>query len=308
MLSSPALSLFSLSAHSSVVQSGRVTTVSAMMITGANGGVVRGDSLHALQKGTGNAAMVVKSPSTLLAEQMAKVTDQLKAGVDEIGKTLRTAWEGAINRGEITFDPDTSFSNMKALADQRGVLPDGLRAMAISYDDAQKSLIKLRVEGDMIQRDFDEKQGKADLAEYNLMVEQVINDLATAKLVSDSASDGSVYGARAALMLIEANRQRRSGGAASGEDATSQSTDEIKDKSRELALQARHGALVKEIRGMLERGELGIGMVSQTYWGEVDASAEAPSGSSMMVYEQQKDIMTAISVSASLSGGWSVTF
>lgn len=180
--------------------------------------------------------------------------------------------------------------------------------MAISYDDAQKSLIKLRVEGDMIQRDFDEKQGKANQAEYNLLVEQVINDLATAKLVSDSASDGSVDGARTALMLIEANRQKRGGGSASGEDATSQSTDEIKDKSRELALQARHGALVKEIRGMLERGELGIGMVSQTYWGEVDTSAEAPTGSSMMVYEQQKDILTAISVSASLSGGWSVKF
>lgn len=59
---------------------------------------------------------------------------------------------------------------------------------------------------------------------------------------------------------------------------------------------------------MVARGELGIGMVSQTYWGEVDAGAEAPAGSSMMVYEQQKNILTTISVSASQSGGWSVTF
>lgn len=221
MLSSPALFLFDLSAHSSVVQSGRVTTVTAMVITGGNGGALRGDSLHGLRQGTNQAATVVKSASTLLAEQMAKVTDQLKAGVDEIGKTLRSAWEDAINRGEITFDPDTSFSDMKALADQHGVLPDGLRAIAISYDDAQKSLFKLQVEGFMIRRDFDEKQGKANQAEYNLLVEQVINDLATAKLVSDSATDSSVDGARTALMLIESDRQRQRDGLASGEDATS---------------------------------------------------------------------------------------
>lgn len=279
-----------------------------MVITGGNGGALRGDSLYGLRQGTNQAATVVKSASTLLAEQMAKVTDQLKAGVDEIGKTLCSAWEDAINRGEITFDPDTSFSDMKALADQHGVLPDGLRAIAISYDDAQKSLFKLQVEGCMIRRDFDEKQGKANPAEYNLLVEQVINDLATAKLVSDSATDSSVDGARTALMLIESDRQRRRDGLASGEDATSQFTAEIEDKSRALALQAKHGALVKEIRGMVARGELGIGMVGQTYWGEVDAGAEATAGSSMMVYEQQKNILTTISVSASQSGGWSVTF
>lgn len=197
---------------------------------------------------------------------------------------------------------------MRALADQDSMLPDGLRAMAISYDEAQKSLFKLEVEGFKIQQAFEEKETKANQAEYNLMVEQAINDLATAKLVSEGASDGSVDGARTALMLIKANRERQGGGSASGDDAPSQSVAEITDKSRALALQAKHCALVKEIRGMVERGELRIGMVSETYWGEVDARAEAPAGSSMMVYEQQKDILTAVSVSASLSGGWSVTF
>lgn len=73
MLSSPALSLFNLSAQSSVVQAGRVTTVTAMAITGKNGGPLRSDSLHAMRKGTNQAATVVKSASTLLAEQMTRL-------------------------------------------------------------------------------------------------------------------------------------------------------------------------------------------------------------------------------------------
>lgn len=308
MLSSSALSLFNLSAQSSVVQAGRVTTVSAMVITGASGATLRGDSLHALRKGTEQPATVVESASTLLAEQMDKVMDQLKAGVNAVGETLRSAWVGAIDSGEIAFDPQASFADMKALADQDGVLPDGLRAMAISYDQAQRSLFKLEAEGLKIQLAFSEKESKANQAEYARMVEQVINDLATAKLVSESATDGSADGARTALMLIEANRQRQGGGSAPDTDAQSQSMAEIKDKTRALAMQAQHATLVKEIRGMVERGELGIGMVSQTYWGDVDASAEAPEGGSVMIYEQQKDVLTAISVSASLSGGWSVAF
>ena len=279
-----------------------------MMITGKNGGTIWGDSLHALRKGTDQPATEVKSASTLLAEQMAKVTDQLKAGVDEIGKTLRNAWESAIDRGEIAFDPEASFSDIKALADQDGLLPDGLRAMAISYDQAKVSLFKLEVEGTGIQMNFVIKEINALQARYNLLVNQTINDLATAKLVSDSASDGSADGARTALMLIIANRERQGGGAVPDSDAKSGSMDEIMDKSRTLALQAKHGALVKDIRGMVARGDLEISMISQTYWGEVDASAEPPAGGTAVLYAQQKDILTAISVSASLSGGWSLTF
>lgn len=53
-----------------------------MMITGNSGGTLRDASLHALCKGTNLDATPVKSASTLLGEQMTKVKDQLKAGVD----------------------------------------------------------------------------------------------------------------------------------------------------------------------------------------------------------------------------------
>lgn len=308
MLSSPALSLFNLSAQSSAVQAGRVTTVTALVLSGPDGGALRGDSLHALRKGTNLDATPVKSASALLGEQMTKVKDQLKAGVDALGETLRSAWVDAIDRGEIVFDRDASFWDMKALADQDGALPDGLRAMAISYDQAQTSVLRLEVEGAKIQIAFAEKEFKAAQAEYNRLVEQAINDLATAKLVSDVASDGTSNGARTALMLIEAIREKQGLGAIGDSAADSGAMAEIKDKTRALALQARHGVLVNEIRGMVERGELSIGMVSETYWGEVDASAEAPAGGAVMIYQQQKDIVTAVSVSASLSGGWSVAF
>lgn len=307
MLSSPALSLLNLSAQSSVVQSGRATTVTALVISGANSGPLRGDSMHALRKGTDEAAAQVKSPATLLREQMAKVLDQLKAGVDAVGETLRDTWAGAVDSGQIAFDRDTSLYDMKGLADKEGVLPDGLRAMVLSYHEAQTSLMKLEVEGFKIQLEAQEKENKASMANYNMLVGQAINDLATAMLVSDSASDGSADGARTALQLIKAARDWK-GGSASGSEADdqSQAMSEIMDQARALALQAKHAALVKDIRGMIARGELGIGMISETYWGEVDVSTDAPAGQGMMVYQQQKDVLTAVSVSASLSGGWSI--
>ncbi len=301
MLSTLSNTLLNLTAQASAVQSGRVTNVYAVTISGGKG-MHYASQIGATVPGYDIPAQQVKSPLELLQEQVDKVLATLQDGLDGAADSLRSAWAAAIERGEMTGDAQAGLDQITATAGD-DTLPETMRDMVKTYALAENAMKDLRVQASTMMNEAREKQGKADKAEMNRMISITIEYLVDSQLSSEAGID-SMEGARIALALIRQAREgefaadvAREGSNAEGPFA------EIMESARAAALQTRRSALIDDLNARIERGDLQISVQKASYWGEPDVTVTAAPGHAAIVSRNQVDHYASATVTASLTGG-----
>lgn len=312
MLNASTTALFTLTARSSFVQSGQATRVQVVTLSAGGGAEhvpTRISATTAVAPGFALPAQEVKSEATLLREQVDKVLEQLQTGLDGAGDSLRESWRGAVERGEIAAEAEASFADMGKLAAQDpDLLPEDLRTMVEAFGQAQDSMASLRAQAAVLLEDAQQREASTALADFKQALIRAVDDIATAQLLDEAGGHGATVdnGARNALMLIRAARasQDREGGAVpSDDDAMGQRVKQAMQDARALQLQKRHREIADGIWEMIDNGDLQVSGSSATYWGTPDVALEVAGGHAAVSYASQIDVLTEVSVSASLSSG-----